>query len=171
MTYDELSSVGAQGRRRGVCDLGVDLLAQAGNTHCAHDCAVYAYRHAATQYQNAGSNEGRSTQIYVVLDLRRRPLQPCRSSCLLDGEIRACRADTIHPLESKQIPGGINHCDCRGRIALLRALSRGLQDRLRTGLIERHDADGLRPDGHAEDRGQYSNTDCNFRHSELISFL
>jgi hypothetical protein len=31
---------------------------------------------------------------------------------LLDGEVRACWADTIHPLESKQVSGRINHCDC-----------------------------------------------------------
>jgi hypothetical protein len=48
-------------------------------------------------------------------------------------------------LESKQIPGGINHCDCRGRIPLLRALLRGLQDRLGSGLIEGHYVDGLCP--------------------------
>jgi hypothetical protein len=47
---------------------------------------------------------------------------PRSRSCLLDGKIRACRADTIHPLESKQIAGRIDHCDCRGRIPLLRAL-------------------------------------------------
>jgi len=41
VTYTELSSVWAQRRRRGVRDLGVDLLAQAGHTDCAHDCAVY----------------------------------------------------------------------------------------------------------------------------------
>jgi len=29
--------------------------------------------------------------------------------CLRYGEVRARRADTIHPLESKQIAGGINH--------------------------------------------------------------
>jgi hypothetical protein len=48
-------------------------------------------------------------------------------------------------LESKQIPGGINHGDCRGRIPPLRALLRGLQDRLGSGLIEGHYVDGLRP--------------------------
>jgi hypothetical protein len=65
---------GAQRRRPGVRDLGVDLLAQAGNTYCTHDCAVYTYRHAAAQHQDAGSDEGRSALIYVILDLRRRPL-------------------------------------------------------------------------------------------------
>jgi hypothetical protein len=65
---------GAQRRRRGIRDLGVDLLAQAGNTCCTHDCAVYTYRHAAAQHQDAGSDEGRSALIYVILDLRRRPL-------------------------------------------------------------------------------------------------
>jgi hypothetical protein len=65
---------GAQRRRRGVRDLGVDLFAQAGNTYCTHDCAGYTYRYAAAQYQDAGSDEGRSALIYVILDLRRRPL-------------------------------------------------------------------------------------------------
>ena len=69
-----VSSVGAQGRRRSVCDIGVGLLAQAGNTYCAHDCAVYTDRHAAAQQQDSGSDEGRSTLIYLVLDLRRRPV-------------------------------------------------------------------------------------------------
>jgi hypothetical protein len=35
-----------------------------------------------------------------------------------------------------QIAGRIDHCDCRGRIPLLRALPRCLQDRLGSGLIE-----------------------------------
>jgi hypothetical protein len=48
-------------------------------------------------------------------------------------------------LESKQIPGGIDHCHRRGRIPLLRALLRGLQDRLGSGLIEDQYVDGLCP--------------------------
>jgi hypothetical protein len=55
-------------------------------------------------------------------------------------------ADTVHPLESKQIPGRIDHCDCRGRIPLLRALPRCLQGRLGSGLIKNHHVDGLCPD-------------------------
>jgi len=51
--------------------LGVDLLAQAGNTYCTHDCTVYTYRHAAAQYEDTGSDKGRSALIYVILDLRR----------------------------------------------------------------------------------------------------
>jgi hypothetical protein len=70
----------------------------------------------------AATNRG-PAPIDVVLDLRCRPLQPRSRSCLLDGKLRACRADTIHPLESQQVACGINHGDCRGRIALLRALS------------------------------------------------
>src|ERR1700730_14458617 len=76
---------GPQRRRRGVRDLGVELLAQAGNAYCTHDCAVYTYRHAAAQYRDAGSDEGRSALIYVILDLRRGTLYPRRRSCLLDG--------------------------------------------------------------------------------------
>jgi hypothetical protein len=33
----------------------------------------------------------------------------CSRSCLPYGEVRACWADAIHPLESKQITGGMNH--------------------------------------------------------------
>src|SRR5258708_10988498 len=65
---------GAQGRRRGVRGLGVVLLAQAGNTYCANDFAVYAYRHAAAQCRDAGGDECRSAPIDVVLYLRRPPL-------------------------------------------------------------------------------------------------
>jgi hypothetical protein len=101
-----------QGRRRGVRDPRVGILAQAGNTYCAHDISVYAYRHAAAQCRDAGGDECRSAPINVLLDLLRRPLQPRGRSCLLDGEVRACWADTIHPLESKQIPSRINHCNC-----------------------------------------------------------
>jgi hypothetical protein len=54
----------------------------------------------------------------------------------------AGRTPFIHP-KSKQIRGGINHCDSRGLIPLLRALLRGLQDRLGSGLIEGHYIDGL----------------------------
>ena len=60
--------------------------------------------------------------------------------------------------------GAINHGDGRGRIALLRALPRCLQDRLGSGLIEGHYVDGLCPDRQAEDRCQYSNTYSKFRH-------
>jgi hypothetical protein len=35
--------------------------------------------------------------------------QPRSRSCLRYGEVRACRADAVHPPESKQITGGINH--------------------------------------------------------------
>jgi len=35
---------------------------------------AYTDRHAAAQRQDAGSDEGRSTLIYVVLDLCCRPL-------------------------------------------------------------------------------------------------
>ena len=108
--------------------------------------------------------------IDVVLDLRRRPPQPRRRSCLLDGEVRAVRADTVHPLERQQISGGIDHRDGRGRVALLRARLRCLQHRLGSGLIERHDLDGLRPQGLAEHRRQESNDDSRFHHGELISF-
>src|SRR5207245_1695625 len=91
-------------------------------------------------------DECRSTPIDVLLDLCRRPLQPRGGSCLLDGEVRACWANTVHPLESKQLPIGINHCDCRGAIALLRALLRCLQDRPSSSLIEDQYAHGLCPD-------------------------
>src|SRR6266481_10130610 len=77
-------------------------------------------------------------------------------------------ANTIHALESKQIPGGINHCDCRGRLALLRALPCHLQHRLGSGLIKDHQVDGLRPGCKAEDRCQHSNANSKFRHCELI---
>src|SRR5882672_4348923 len=86
---------GIETRRRGVRDLGVGLLAQAGNAYRAHDLAVDAYRHAAAQCRDAGGDECGPAPIDVVLDLRRRPLQPRRRSCLLDGKIRACRADTV----------------------------------------------------------------------------
>jgi hypothetical protein len=75
-----------------------------------------------------------------------RPPAPPRSRWRLpDGEVRACRADTVHPQEGKQIPGRIDHCDGRGRILLLRALSRCLQDHLGSSLIETHHVDGLCP--------------------------
>jgi hypothetical protein len=74
ITYAEPSSVRAQRRRRGVRGLGVVLLAQAGNTYRAHDCAIDTDRHAAAQHRDAGSDEGRAALIYVVLDLCRRPL-------------------------------------------------------------------------------------------------
>ena len=69
-----VSSVRTQGRRRGVRDFGVGLLAQAGNTYGAHDFAVYAYRHAAAQCHDVRGHECRSAVINVVLDLWRRPL-------------------------------------------------------------------------------------------------
>jgi hypothetical protein len=101
-----------------------------------------APRHAAAQCRNAGGSECRSAPIDVVLDLRRRPLEPRSRSCLLDGEVRACR----------QIPVGINPYDCRGCIALLRAPLRCQQDRLSSGLIENQYADGLCLDWQAEGR-------------------
>src|SRR5882757_10881961 len=61
----------------------------------------------------------------------------------VDGKTRACRADTIHPLESKQIAGRIDHCDCRGRIPLARVLPRCLQNRLGSGLIKGQYVEGL----------------------------
>src|SRR3981081_3897872 len=51
-----------------------------------------------------------------------------------------------------------------GRIPLLRAVLRCLQDRLGSGLIEGHHLDGLCPDRQAEDRCQYSNANSKFRH-------
>src|ERR1019366_5577460 len=71
---------GAGRRRRGVRDLGVDLLAQAGHTYCTYNCAVYTYRHAAAEHQDARSDESRSALIYVILDLRRRPFAAQRTS-------------------------------------------------------------------------------------------
>ena len=125
-----------QGPRCGGRDSGVGLLARAGNTYSAHDFAGYAYRHAAAKCRDVGGDECRSAPIDVVLDLLRRPLQPRSRSRLPDSEVRACRADAVHPQERKQIPGRINHCDCRGCILLLRALSCRSQDRLGSGLIE-----------------------------------
>src|SRR5260370_34027062 len=89
-------------RRRGVCDLGVGLLAQAGNAYRARDPAVDAYRHATAQCRDAGGDECGPAPIDVVLDLLRRPLQPRGRSCLLDGQPRACRAGTIPPPEPPQ---------------------------------------------------------------------
>ena len=63
----------AQGCRRCVRDSGVGVLAQAGNTYCAHHFAVHAYRHAAAQRHDVGGDECRSAVIDVVLDLGRRP--------------------------------------------------------------------------------------------------
>jgi hypothetical protein len=157
-------SVGAQGRRRGVGDIGVGLLAQAGNTYCAHDFTIHAYRRAASQCHDVGSDECRSAVINVVLDLGRRPLQPCSRLRLLDGEVRTCRADTIHPLEGKQISSGVNDGDRRGRIPPLSRLPRCLQDRLGSGLVESQFADGLCPDWQTEDRCQNSSANCKFHH-------
>jgi hypothetical protein len=77
------------------------------------------------------SDECRTALVYVVFDFHRRPLQPRGRSCLLNGEVRAGRADTIHPLESEQIPGRIHHGDCLRRIPPLRAIHRRLQHGLR----------------------------------------
>jgi len=66
-------------------------------------------------------------------------------SCLPDREVRACRPNTVHPLKSKQIPGRINHRDCRGRMALLCTCLRCLQNHLGPGLIEGRYIDGLCP--------------------------
>jgi hypothetical protein len=64
----------AQRRRRCVRDIGVGLLAQAGNAYGAHHFAVHAYRRAAAQRHDVGGDECRSAVIDVVLDLGRRPL-------------------------------------------------------------------------------------------------
>jgi hypothetical protein len=93
-----------EGGRRGIRDLCVGFLAQAGNTYCAHDISVYAYRHAAAQRRDAGGDERRSAPINVLLDLLRRPLQPRGRSCLLDGKVRACGTHSIHAQESNHIP-------------------------------------------------------------------
>jgi hypothetical protein len=74
VTYAELSSVRGSGppprcsrsRCRSPCS--------SRQHYCAHDFAVYAYRHAAAQCRDAGGDECRSAPINVVLDLRRRPL-------------------------------------------------------------------------------------------------
>ena len=69
--------LGYQGRRSSVRDVGVGLLAQASNTYCAHDFAVYEYRNAAAQRHDIGGDKCRSALVDVVLDLGRRLF--CRS--------------------------------------------------------------------------------------------
>jgi hypothetical protein len=44
-------------RRRGIRDPGVRPLVKPANTYCTHDLAVYAYRKAAAQSCDAGSDE------------------------------------------------------------------------------------------------------------------
>jgi hypothetical protein len=37
---------------------------------------------------------------------------PQKSAIFGSDAVRAYRANTVHPLKSQQIPGGINHRDC-----------------------------------------------------------
>jgi hypothetical protein len=94
-------------------------------------------------------------------------------------DLRLRRGDLIRVLTPSGGGFGnvaVGHCrkprkPFRGRIALLRALLRCLQDRLGSGLIENQYADRLCSDQMAEDRCQYSNANSKFGHSELIRFV